>query len=182
MISLPSILCALCSLQIARKGNWHSNQNFDWILTIPLFGASFSHFASSLMDGIINNSRRTLLISPMSNTRDVIQSAQRSYCKRCREEIGTFTMIPSLLHPSIHSFIHSSLQYLWHLKEALVALNRSIAQSLFKRPLQFYDDSPSPLMCRTNLTHPALLRPFLGLPHPLCGHQLWMVPEGKVPS
>jgi len=33
------------------------------------------------MDGIINNSHRSRLISLMSNTRDVIQSAQRRHDK-----------------------------------------------------------------------------------------------------
>ena len=30
------LLRALCFLQIARKGNWNSNQNFDWSLTFHL--------------------------------------------------------------------------------------------------------------------------------------------------
>ena len=49
------LLRALCFLQIARKENWNSNQDFDGSLTFHLCWASFSHFASSLMDGIIIN-------------------------------------------------------------------------------------------------------------------------------
>ena len=109
-----AIIVHYVTLLIARKGNWHSNQNFDGSPTIPLFGASFSHFASSLMDGIINNSRRTLLISPMahakymSRTRDVIQSAQKSY-NPFPPSSFIHSFFPSIFMASKRSFSSASI-------------------------------------------------------------------------